>query len=97
MKIIVPCCILLGFAEVGAIVFCGILVGQEAPPETRGTIIGWYQIFGGLGITVCVLAGGVLFDRIAPTAPFLMMGVINLLVFFLGWYTSVRVAADRRA
>ena len=90
MRLIVPCCILLGFAEIGAIVSCGTLIGQEAPVATRGTVIGWYQIFGGIGITACVVSGGLLFDRVAPTAPFLMMGVINLLVFLFGWYTSVQ-------
>jgi len=93
MKVMLPVCLLLGLAEVGAIVACGTLVGQEAPKETRGTIIAWYQVFGGIGIAVCVLAGGYLFDRVAPTAPFLMMGVVNLIVMFLGWSTCRQVAA----
>jgi predicted MFS family arabinose efflux permease len=64
----------------------GALVGQDAPIKIRGTIIGVFSVMGSAGIAFATFVGGIAFDRIGPTSPFLMMGVLNLLLFVgAGW------------
>ncbi len=84
---IIPACIILGAAEIGVIVTGASLVGQEAPEETRGAVVSCFQVVGGMGITSCVFVGGILFDRVSPNAPFMMMAVLNVLAVLFGIYT----------
>ena len=71
----------LGIGEISVLIAAGALVGQDAPIKIRGTVIGVFSIMGSAGITFATLVGGIAFDRIGPTSPFLMMGVLNLLLF----------------
>lgn len=75
-----PAGILLGMGETGVIVSVGVLLGQEARGEYRGSIVGVFGQLGGLGILVASAAGGYLFDGIGRTAPFFMMGLLNLVL-----------------
>ena len=77
---IYPAGILLGMGETGVIVSVGVLLGQEAKGEYRGSIVGVFGQLGGLGILVASAAGGYLFDGVGRTAPFFMMGVLNLVL-----------------
>lgn len=73
-------CVLVGMGESSAIVSGGVLIGQEAPARSRGAVLGTYSLMGALGIMLLTFAGGIVFDTIGQTAPFLMMAGINLLV-----------------
>ena len=79
----IPVAIMLGIGEISVIITGGSLMGQEARPQIRGAIVGVFGIIGGLGIMVCNLAGGVVFDRIGPTAPFTLMGFVNATLMLL--------------
>jgi predicted MFS family arabinose efflux permease len=57
-----------------------VLIGQEAPAEARGAVLGTFSLCGACGIMLLTFAGGVVFDRFGPTAPFIMMAVINFAV-----------------
>ena len=59
----------------------GVLIGQEAPAKSRGAVLGTYSLMGAVGIMLLTFVGGILFDRLGRTAPFTMMGCINLAVF----------------
>ncbi len=72
--------VVLGMGETGVIVSTGVLLGQEARGEYRGAIVGVFGQIGGLGILVTSIVGGYLFDGVARTAPFLVMGLLNLLL-----------------
>jgi len=72
--------VLLGMGETSVIVSVGALLGQEARGEYRGSIVGVFGQFGGLGILVTTLVGGQLFDGVGRTAPFFMMGLLNLVL-----------------
>jgi predicted MFS family arabinose efflux permease len=81
--------IVLGIGEISVIVAAGTLMGQEARPEIRGAIVGVFGITGGLGIMAVSFAGGILFDQVGRTAPFIMMGILNgllMLVALLMWF-----------
>ena len=75
-----PAAILAGIGEGSAVVAAGVLIGQEAPAATRGTLIGVYGLCGSIGIVCLTYAGGQVFDSIGRQAPFTMMGLVNFMV-----------------
>jgi MFS family permease len=88
-----PAAMLAGIGEASAVVAAGVLIGQEAPAETRGTLIGVFGLCGSLGIVCLTWAGGLVFDGVGRSAPFVMMGLVNLAV--LGAALWVRRADAR--
>ena len=72
---------LMGVAEISAFVSSQVLVGERAPAALRGVIIGFFGVAGAVGILIGTSVGGVLFRSIGPSAPFVMFGAINLIVF----------------
>ena len=76
-----PFIILLGIGQISAFFGSQALVGQEAPFAERGAVIGGFNIMGAVGILFCSVIGGSLFDTIAPSATFIMVGCINGLIF----------------
>jgi MFS family permease len=75
---LIPVAVLLGFGEISVIITGGALLGQESPAAVRGPIVGFYNAVGGIGILFATFFGGQLFDRLGRTAPFTVMGVLNL-------------------
>jgi MFS family permease len=90
-----PIVIFVGIGEISVIVATGALLGQEAPLEERGPIVGLFNASGGLGILFATAAGGYVFDRFGPTAPFTMMAVLNAAL--LAAAIAVRRFAPARA
>ena len=88
--------ILAGIGEAVVIVSVPALIGQEAPGELRGSIIGVAASFGAIGIIMTNKVSGYVFDNIGFQAPFLFMAGLNTLM--LMWAIGVRVATgDSRA
>jgi MFS family permease len=77
---IYPAGVVLGIGETSVIVSVGALLGQEARGQYQGSIVGVFSLLGGFGILVTTLLGGQLFDGIGRTAPFMMMGLMNLVL-----------------
>jgi len=77
-----PAAMLLGIGQMSAITASQTLIGQEAPAEQRGSIIGMFSFFGAAGVMFVTSVGGRIFDAIDPSAPFVMIGSINALLFF---------------
>ena len=92
-SIAIPVAIVLGIGEISVVIGAAALVGQDAPIRIRGTVIGVFSIMGSAGITFATLVGGVVFDKISPTAPFMMMGVLNLLLFVAAVWLRLRERA----
>ncbi len=76
--------LLMGIAEIGAFVSSQALVGQQAPAEQRGAVIGFFGVSGAIGILIGTSGGGWLFSHFSPSAPFVLFGVLNLLVCLWG-------------
>lgn len=91
--IAIPVAIVLGIGEISVVIGAAALVGQDAPIKIRGTVIGVFSIMGSAGITFATLVGGIVFDRISPTAPFMMMGILNLLLFIAAVWFRLRERA----
>lgn len=82
---------LMGVAEIGAFVSSQALIGERAPAALRGVVIGFFGVAGAVGILLGTGLGGILFRSIGPSAPFVMFGAINVLVF--GWALALRARA----
>jgi MFS family permease len=78
----------MGVAEISAFVSSQALVGERAPAERRGSIIGLFGVSGAVGILIGTAGGGWLFANIGPSAPFVLFGILNSVVFV--WALVVR-------
>jgi MFS family permease len=76
-----PAGVLLGIGQMSAVTASQTLIGQEAPPAYRGSVVGMFSFFGAAGILFITTIGGRLYDAIDPAAPFLLIGVVNTLLF----------------
>ena len=90
-----PFFLFLGLGQVAAFLGSTTLIGKEAPAEKRGAIVGAFSVAGALGILIMSGVGGNLFDLIDPRAPFLLLGLMNLVVMASAIY--VRLTAPGRA
>ena len=72
------CAVFVGLGEMAAVLSATSLIGQEAPEQGRGAVMGVFGMFGALGIMSIGIFGGYLFDNWQPVGPFLLMTVTNL-------------------
>lgn len=70
--------------QAGCFVAPQILTVDLAPSDILGSVMGAFNLVGGLGIIFFVQVGGVLFDIFGPTAPFIFVGLANFLVIAYG-------------
>ncbi len=77
----IPGAIMLGCAEVGAILSGQALVGQEAPEDTRGAVVGLFMFVGTVGLLVIGVVGGWVFDAWMPGGVFILVACVNGFVF----------------
>lgn len=80
----IVCAVFIGMSEVGCIITSSVLIAERSPEKLRGSIIGCFNLTGAVGIMVASKFGGILFDSWREAAPFIMFGVVALLVFFFG-------------
>ncbi|GMG86319.1 MFS transporter [Biformimicrobium ophioploci] len=85
----------MGIAEISAFVSSQALVGQQAPEQCRGATIGLFGVAGAFGILVGTSGGGILFAKIAPSAPFVLFGILNLAVFLWSLWLRKRLGEGR--
>jgi len=85
-----PFFVILGLGQIAAFMGSTTLIGKEAPKAGRGAVIGAFSVAGALGILVTSGAGGVMFDAIDPRAPFVLLGVMNLLVMLAAAYVRFK-------
>lgn len=75
-----PLFALLGVGQISAFAGAQTLISKEAPPKSRASVIGMFNVFGAAGILLSTSIGGVLFDRVGPHAPFVMIGILTTLL-----------------
>jgi MFS family permease len=78
-----PAFVILAVGQTSVICASVTLVGQEAKPAERGAVVAMNGFFGAIGIMLAFAIGGRLFDAIGPSAPFVMVGIFQLLLFVL--------------
>ncbi|MDP7296479.1 MAG: MFS transporter [Gammaproteobacteria bacterium] len=91
----IPAAILLGVGEFSAIMSGAALIGQSAPVDIRGSILGLFNFCGSIGILCIVFIGGVVFDAWMPGAPFVVVGVLNFAVCLTAIWVRRRVGYER--
>lgn len=92
------CAALIGMAEVGCIITSAVLISQQAPLHIRGSVMGFFNLCGGVGILISSIVGGYLFDAWIPQGPFVFLGFLSLLVFI--WSLIIKnkiIALDDQA
>jgi MFS family permease len=81
---------LLGIGQISTFLGAQTLIGQEAPRLQRGAVVGVFNTFGAIGILVSSWFGGMLFDSIAPAAPFVLIGIMNAAVAVLAIIVRIK-------
>lgn len=76
----IPAAVLLGIGEFSAIMSGAALIGQSAPEDIRGSVLGLFNFCGSIGILCITAIGGLVFDAWMPGAPFVVVGGLNLFV-----------------
>jgi len=79
-----PLLVLLGIGQTACNISAQALVGQEATDQIRGVVVGGFGLCGTVGIIASTWLGGILFDAWAPSAPFVLVGVLTGAVCVLG-------------
>ena len=83
-------CVILGIGEISVIISAGALLGQQAPQKIRGSVVGVFGLVGAIGILFASKVGGEIYDSISPTAPFVMMGILNAALMFFALWVRLR-------
>jgi MFS family permease len=87
--------ILQGIGQISVFLAAQSLIGQEAPHDQRGSVLGAFNISGALGILIITAVGGRLFDAVDPRAPFVVVGSINVLLFFASLFVRLHMGPRR--
>ncbi len=90
LNIVLVACVFVGVGEIAVIIAGNALLGQEAPKARRGSVVGVFGLFGALSILCTNYFGGIVFDKISRVAPFIMMGIVNLIVALVAVYVLIR-------
>lgn len=81
--------ILLGIGQISVFLGGQSLIGQEAPLAQRGAVLGAFNVAGAIGILLMTAIGGQLFDRVDPRAPFVVIGMINIVLLVASVYVRI--------
>ncbi len=90
VNIALVACVFVGIGEISVIITANALLGQEAPKARRGAVVGVFGLIGAFSILCTSYFGGIVFDAISRTAPFFMMGAVNLVVALAALRVLVR-------
>jgi MFS family permease len=87
----IPAAILLGIGEFSAMLSGAALIGQEAPVDIRGSVMGLFNLCGSIGILCITLVAGYIFDAWMPGGAFIFVGLINMAVFITAFIVRQKV------
>ena len=86
----IPFVMLLGVGQVSCFACAQALVGQEAPVQERGAVVGMFGLSGAAGIIIAMAVGGWLFDNWRYAGPFVMIGAANAVILALAVIVRLR-------
>ncbi len=78
--LIIAPAILIAIGQAGCLIAPQVLAIDLTPKDLRGTVLGAFNFVGGLGIIFFVQSGGILYDVVGPHAPFVLIGIGNVLM-----------------
>ena len=74
---------LLAIAQIFGIIASQVFITQQARAEIRGSVIGFFGVCGALAQIVLAYIGGYMFDKWSPTAPFVLVAILNVILLIL--------------
>ncbi len=77
---------LVGLGQAGCLLAPQVVALDLAPLAMRGSVLGVFNTVGCLGIIFFLQVGGLLFDWLGPSAPFVFTGVANFIIMFYGLF-----------
>ena len=83
---------LLGAGQIAAIIAGQTLLGQEAPRDVRGAVLGLAGICASAGILFTNAFGGWLYDSVSRGGPFFLLAGVNFAIFVFGVVLAGRKA-----
>ena len=89
-----PFFVLIGAGMTGAMMATFAIIGQEAEPRERGAVTGTMSMFGALGIILAAVIGGWVFDRVAPWAPFVLVGSVQAVLMLFAIAIRIRAPGN---
>jgi MFS transporter, DHA1 family, tetracycline resistance protein len=72
--------LLVAVGQAGCFVAPQIMTIDYSPRDLLGSMLGAFNVIGGVGVIIFVQVGGFLFDKVGPPAPFVFTGCGNLLI-----------------
>jgi MFS family permease len=75
--------ILLAIAQIFGIIASQVFITQQARPEIRGSVIGFFGVCGAFAQIVLAYIGGFMFDKWSPNAPFILVAILNIILLLL--------------
>ncbi|HMS41774.1 MAG TPA: MFS transporter [Pyrinomonadaceae bacterium] len=75
--------ILLAVAQIFGIIASQVFITQQARPEIRGSVIGFFGVCGALAQIILAYIGGFMFDKWSPNAPFVLVAILNVILLIL--------------
>ena len=76
-------CILMIVVSIIQFICVEVLFMRHMKSHIRGTLSGIAFFFGSIGTTTFALVGGIIFDKIGPAAPFLLVGSADMAVLMI--------------
>jgi len=80
----------IGVTETIQVIASNAVFGEEAPAHLRGSAMGIFALIGQISVIIVSLIGGILFDKLGYSAPFVMAGALNIIFAFIGFYMTWR-------
>jgi len=81
----------LAVAQIFGIIASQVFITQQARPEIRASVNGFFGVCGAFAQIVLAYIGGFLFDKWSPTAPFLLVAGLNLVLLLACFVMRGRV------
>jgi MFS family permease len=71
---------LLAIAQIFGIIASQVFIAQQAREEIRGSVIGFFGVCGAFAQIILAAIGGLMFDKLSPNSPFVLVAVLNLIL-----------------
>lgn len=68
------------------------LFAKNLPKEIRGSLNGAYNFFGNIGLALFSKFGGIFYDSVGPTSPFILVGICDVafaIFVFILWKVKI--------
>jgi MFS family permease len=87
---------LLAIAQIFGIIAGQVFITHQARPEIRGSVIGFFGVCGAFAQIILAYIGGYMFDNLSPNSPFVLVAVLNIILFILciGLRPYINVSSD---